>query len=119
MCVCVRARAQDMRQQHEDMAERHFISYKAVQVVKLCRTCGHGLEKVDGCDHVMCAPVTEQPLDHSIPPGLLVFPDCVTTTARHTKCNYPAGGQHNICHRYPQGPSAALEPHLKANMVAV
>lgn len=34
------------------MAERGFTSYKAVNWVRRCNSCGHGLEKISGCDHV-------------------------------------------------------------------
>lgn len=57
-CVC----AQEIRQQHEAVAEGHFTSYKAEQVVKRCSCCGHGLEKINGCDIMSSAPLTESSL---------------------------------------------------------
>ncbi|BDA48943.1 hypothetical protein COCOBI_13-0530 [Coccomyxa sp. Obi] len=39
----------------EVVVERHFTRYKAAQVARRCSGCGHGLEKINGCDHVVCA----------------------------------------------------------------
>ena len=99
MCV----RAQDIRQELEDIAERHFTSYKAVQVVKRCSSCGHGLEKINGCDHVTCAPIRDQCLPILVGvPYLLQLPGDMTAarTKLHQLGNKGNEGiQHNKEHQ--------------------
>ncbi|CAL8464958.1 g4493 [Coccomyxa elongata] len=50
--TCEQYQAHELRRENEAVADRGFTSYKVVHWVKRCSSCGHGLEKISGCDHV-------------------------------------------------------------------
>ena len=82
--------AQHQRAAAAEVAEKGFTAYKACNDVRRC-SCGHGLEKIDGCDHVTCATSRYCYSEASLPDCTLlitrhkvnrsVFKDCSVETA--------------------------------------